>query len=289
VTGRERRARDRRAPSLPAALISGALMAALAMVVAGWLLAAGGRVVGRPALAAPYRALLAAGAWVWFPLWGAALGALRAALGAERLKARLGCLALALILALLPLAWRPEVAPEAGDRWPTTPAAKRRAILRWSYRSTGTVLHIVTLSRDPDPDVREPAVLALGINRVVTGIERDTSRVPAGDARSPVRDSLRARLLECLGDPVEIIRAEAARALWKAPRTFGTERAAAETLAAMLARAASGRGPERLAWLALDAAAGAPDSSLKHAAARFAARTTDPALRDAAGAAARWP
>jgi hypothetical protein len=271
-----------------ASIVAGALIAALIMVVAGWLLLAAGRVVGRPDAASGYRTFLASGGWAWFPLWGAALGAIRGAIGAASGRGRIGLLALAVGLAVLPLAYRPEVR-EPEDRPPATPQAKARAVLRWSYRSPENVLRIVAISRDPDPRVREQAVLALGRNRIVTDIEHATALRPATLLDSPVRDSLRLRLIDALGDPVEAVRAEAARALWNAPRTFGPQPPAAETLAAVLDRAAAGGRIERLSWLALDAAAGVPDSALKSAAARFAATTADTALRRRAIQASQWP
>src|SRR4029077_5495221 len=100
---------------------------------------------------------------------------------------------------------------------PRTAEARMRAVLRWSYRTPATVLRIVAMSRDPDAKVREQATLALGVNLIVTDIERATPDRPARYAPSPVRDSLRVRLAEALHDPVEVVRAEAARALWKAP------------------------------------------------------------------------
>lgn len=258
------------------------------MVAAGWLLIAVGRVFGRPDASSGYRAFLGAGAWMWFPLWGAALGALRAALGVSRPAARLGLLAFALALAVLPLVWRPKVSMDRETQAPVTREAKMRAVLRWSYRSPQNVLRILAISRDPDPRVREQAVLALGRNRVTTDIENSTPLRPATLMDSPVRDSLRLRLEDALTDPLEVVRAEAARGLWNAPRTFGPQPAAAETLAAVLDRGAQGPVLERLVWLALDAAAGAPDSALKRAAARFAAATPDTALRRRALEAAGW-
>ena len=83
---------------------------------------------------------------------------------------------------------------------------------------------------EPDPIVRQQAALALGVNLIVTGIERATPEHPSPYVGLPLRDSLRVRLLAALVDPVEDVRAEAARALWKAPRTFGTQPAAAETV-----------------------------------------------------------
>lgn len=275
--------------SVLASILAGALLAALVMVAAGWLLIAVGRAFGRPDTASSYRAFLGAGAWAWFPMWGAALGALRAALGVGSPGARFGLLGLALALAVLPLVWRPEVSMEREDQAPVTPQAKMRAVLRWSYRSPENVLRILAISRDPDPRVREQAVLALGRNRVVTDIEHSAPLRPATLMDSPVRDSLRVRLQGALEDPLEVVRAEAARALWNAPRTFGPQPAAAETLAAVLDRASRGPVLERLVWLALDAAAGVPDSALKRAAARFAAASPDTTLRRRALEASRLP
>src|SRR5258708_7387057 len=72
---------------------------------------------------------------------------------------------------------------------------------------------------------------------------------PARFATLPLRDSLRLGLCELLVDPAPSVRAEAARALWKAPRAFGPVPAAAESLAAVLDRARGGptaEVPERL-------------------------------------------
>jgi hypothetical protein len=96
---------------------------------------------------------------------------------------------------------------------------------------------------------------------------------------SPIRDSLRTRLFAALDDPVADVRVEAARALWNAPRTFGARRAAAETLAAALDRQASLARAGRTAWLALDAAAGPPDSSLRAAVMRFSRSARDADVR----------
>jgi hypothetical protein len=117
------------------------------------------------------------------------------------------------------------------------------------------------------------------VNLIVQDIQGSAVTRPSRFAAHPLRDSLRTRLVECLEDPVESVRAEAARGLWKAPVAFGAVPAAAETLAAMLDRAADPSRPERLVWLALDAAAGAPNASLQAAAARFAASTDDEELR----------
>lgn len=270
------------ASRLGAALLAGALLGALVMVVAGWLL----RSVGARSAAEAYREFLAAGAWLWFPLWGAAIAALCALPWATRPASRVAALLLAGVLAALPLFARPEV-HEQLDRNPTTPQAKMRSVLRWSYRTPETVARLLPLSHDPDPRVREQAVLALGINLIVTDIERSSPGRPARYLEHPLRRQLGARLHECLTDSVEVVRAEAARALWKAPRTFGTDPVAAETLAAILDRAARPGALERLSWLALDAAAGAPAPALKAAAARFAAATPDTELRRVALEASR--
>jgi len=176
----------------------------------------------------------------------------------------------------------PNPPPRPPASAPGSPSAKARAIRKWSFESPEAVARILPLSRDPDPRVRELAVLALGVNLVVADLGRATPEAPSAYATSPLRDSLRARLLETLRDSVEGVRAEAARALWKAPAAFGAHPEAADTLAAVLDRALRPEAPERLAWLALDAAAGAPYPALKHAAARFGAQTPDTALARAA-------
>ena len=252
------------------------------------------------------REFLNAGGWVRLPLWGAALGALRA-LGWARLpRAR----ALALLVACAALAFaalpghdlREAAPPGASDaswggstptRGPPTrrgagsgSAAKSIAIRRGAYASADGVRGILALRADPNPVIREQVALALGVNLIVSDIEHAASDHPSRYATQPVRDSLRGGLLGLLRDSVEAVRAEAARALWKAPLTFGVLPAAAETLAAVLARVERPGTPERLAWLALDAAAGAPHPGLKRAAARFAATTTDSELGRAARIAA---
>ncbi|HEY2954339.1 MAG TPA: hypothetical protein VGK89_03690 [Candidatus Eisenbacteria bacterium] len=272
------------------ASIAGALLGALACAATAALALFLPRVVTfAPAgMAALHRALdsLAAGGWFFFPAWGAAAGALFAARWAESGRERLASLALALALATLPVLVRPVLRAAGPEEHPRSPQAKARAILRWSYRSPEGVRRILEMSRDPDPRVREQAVLALGVNLIVTDIERATAFRPARFSTHPLRAALRARLLEALADSAEGVRAEAARALWKAPRTFGREGAAAETLAAMLDRAVRPEAIERIAWLALDAAAGAPDQRLKAAASRFAAATRDSELRRVAQRAA---
>ena len=203
---------------LAAPTLAGALLASLAMVAGGWLLRFAGGVAHAPDAALAYRAFLAAGAWAWFPLWGAAIGALTAAIASDQFATRLACLGVALALALLPFVVRLEVGDSDPDRArPQTAQAKMRAVLRWSYRTPATVLRIVDMSRDADPKVREQATLALGINLIVTDIERATPDRPARYAASPVRDSLRERLTEALVDSVEVVRAVKEAVLLKVP------------------------------------------------------------------------
>jgi hypothetical protein len=193
----------------------------------------------------------------------------------------------AVLLALVLLIAIPKPPPRPFAVAPQSLSAKARAIRKSSFESPEALKRMLPLSRDPDPRVRELAVLALGVNLVVADLGRATPETPSVYAASPLRDSLRTRLLETLRDPVEGVRAEAARALWKAPAAFGAHPEAAETLAAVLDRALRPEAPERLAWLALDAAAGAPHPALKRAAARFALATPDTALARAARRAAQ--
>lgn len=267
---------------LAGALIAGALAGGAATVVTGFALVLVGMLTGDRRWATAFREFLVAGGWAWIPLWTAALAALGAQRAAPTSGARAGTLALAFSLAALPLVFRPAYVEIERQESPETPDAKRRAILKWSYRTPETVASIVALSRDPDPRVREQAVLALGVNRVVSDIEHASDQRPAKYLAHPVRDSLRIRLLEALHDPAEEVRVEAARALWKSPLTFGTQPAAAETLAHVLGRALRPGAIERLSWLALDAAAGASHAELRAATARFAAATPDTTLRRAA-------
>jgi hypothetical protein len=175
-----------------------------------------------------------------------------------------------------------------GPRVPRRPraVAAANAIRRWSYASVDGVRRVLAMADDPDPLIREQVARTLGVNLVVTDIERATPRRTARDAALGLRDSLRAGLVALLHDRAEPVRVEAARALWKAPRTFGPAPAAAETLAALLDRARRAEVPERLVWVALDAAAGVPDPRLEAAAARFARVTDDTALARAARRAA---
>jgi len=261
------------------------------MVAAGWAL----RLAGLSGAAEAYRAWLAAGGWLWIPLWGAAAGALATVREAQTGSQRVACVTVAAAIALAPLALRPVVPePMARIERPRDARAKQSAFRRWAYRDPAAVANILPYAADPDPVVREQAVLALGVNLIVTDIEHATETRPARFLASPLRDSLAARLEVALHDPVEAVRIEAARALWNAPRALGSHPAAAETLAAALDRAASTRPTpradapsSRIVWLALDAAAGVPDSALKAAAARFAEATDDSALRRAARQAAK--
>jgi hypothetical protein len=218
-------------------------------------------------------------------MWGAALGAWTAARAAPSPRARNLRRVLALVLAVLPFVWRPAVPDPAEGTLPPTAAGRIQAVRRFSYRSPETVARLLPLSRDADAAVRARATLALGVNLIVSDIENDRAGFPSRHASHPLRDSLRLRLIDALSDPVEEVRIEAARALWNAPRAFGTQPAAAETLSLLLLRRASLKAPGRLAWLALDAAAGVPDSGLRAAAAVFAASTRDTALARAAHAA----
>jgi hypothetical protein len=270
------------------AMLAGGIVAAVAEVAVGFAFDQIARLGGSPVYSRWFRAFLAEGGWLWVPLWGAALGGFRAAAWATTTRRCAATLAAAAVLGALPFALRPAIGPAAAA--PTTPRAKSRAILKWSYRSPATVAQILELSHDPNDRVREQAILALGVNLIVTDIENASPNRPARFLEHPLRVRLRDRLLEAMRmDSVEAVRTEAARALWKSPLTFGTQPAAAETLAAVLDRALRPDAYERLTWLALDAAAGAPDERLKQAAARFAAATPDTELAAVARMAAGTP
>lgn len=263
-------------------LLAGALSAAAAAAAVGFLLMPVGRALTSPGVAVSFRDFLARGGWLWIPLWGAAAGILPALRWAPHRAARLGGWGLALLLAALPLVVRPVVGPEPAARMPVTRLAKTRSIRKWAYGAPASIERVVTISHDPDPVIREQAVLALGLNSLVTDIEHATPNRPARYLAHPLRLRLRARLEQALTDSIESIRAEAARALWNAPLAFGPEAAAGETLAALLDRAARPQALERLSWLALDAAASHSDPALHAAALRFADRTSDTALASAA-------
>lgn len=239
--------------------------------------------------AAPVVATLRGGGWVAVVLLGAAIG-LAIAFRTEttprgRTEAAVAAVA-AIALATL-IAVRVQLPPAPAESRPQTARAKARAFLKWSYRSPAEVARLLPYAVDPDPVVREQAVLAMGLNTLVTDVERSTPLRPPRFGEHPILDSLRSRLRFTMReDPAAPVRAEAARALWNAPRAFGAQPAAAETLAALLDRAALAGDTDRTAWLAVDAAAGPPDPRLKAAAARFAAATPDSLLARAARRAA---
>lgn len=261
-------------PRLFGGLLIGFVAALFAATLAGWGLALAER-VGVPAgTAETYRAWLAGGGWLKVPMWGAGIATLLTFPHAVNWQQRVLTAWFVFEFGVMPFLVH-TTPPPANEGTPSTARAKTRAILKWSYRTPETVARIITLSRDVDPVVREQAVLALGQNVIVTDIEHAAITRPSRFAAHPVRDSLRVRLVECLADPAEAVRAEAARALWNAPLAFGPMPAAAETLAAVLDRAADPARPQRLVWLALDAAAGAPHRSLQSAAERFANTTDD--------------
>jgi hypothetical protein len=265
---------------LMGASVAGALLAGLGTLAAGMLLRG-----GAPAGALWLARFIAGGGGLALLLWGAAAGALISIRWARSRRETLAAtLTAGLALLLGWAAFGPGDTPSR--RAPLSARAKVREIRRNSYRSAESVAQIVPYARDPDPLVREHAVLALGVNLVVDDFEKATQERPPRLAADPVRDRIRSALLAALADSVEAVRAEAARALWKAPRSFGRQPAAAETLAAILDRALHSAAPERLSWLALDAAAGAPHPALKSAAARFAAATPDSELARAARKAA---
>lgn len=230
-----------------------------------------------PGPAAAYRDFLAGGGWLKVPMWASAVAAVLAFPHARNWPQRLLTVWFMFEFGAMPFLTGHGDAKEPPQA--ATARMKTRAILKWSFRSPTTVSHVLAMSHDPDPTVREQAVLALGVNLIVKDVQNSAVTRPSRYADHPLRDSLRMRLVECLDDPVETVRGEAARALWNAPVAFGTVPAAAETLAAMLDRAHDPRRPERLAWLALDAAAGASHPGLKRAAERFATSTDDEELR----------
>ncbi len=264
-------------PRLFSGLAIGFVAALFAATLAGWGLTLAERMGLTPGTSEAYRAWLAGGGWLKVPMWGAGIATLLALRHAVNWPQRILTGWFVFEFCVMPFMVHTQSAP-SGEATPQTGRAKTRAILKWSYRSPETVARIVALSRDPDPVVREQAVIALGQNVIVADIEHSAVTRPSRFSDHPVRDSLRVRLTESLTDPSETVRAEAARALWKAPLAFGVVPAAAETLAAVLDRAEDPARPERLAWLALDAAAGAPHPALQAAAERFATTTDDAGL-----------
>jgi hypothetical protein len=234
------------------------------------------------------RALTPTG-WIGLPVMGAGLGALAslAWAGSTSRTLRVLLLAIGLCLAGAALVSRTPGIPPTRGAPPRSARGKAQEIRRAAFRSPSAIAGILHYTRDPDAVVREQAVLALGVNLVVAGIEHATTDRPSPYQGLALRDSIGARLDAALQDTDQGVRAEAARALWNAPRSFGARPAAAETLADILDRGLRPGAVERLAWLALDAAAGAPDPGLKAAAARFAAATPDSDLARAARLAAR--
>lgn len=271
--------------SLAGALIAGALLGAVLTLGAGWLLDGVGLLARDPRAGHAYRAWLSAGGWAWPALYGAALGAWLAARRLPQRRDRVLARALAGLLVLAPLVWHPFVPERMRAPLPPTAEGRIRLIRRLSYRSPGEVARLLPLSRDLDPAVRARAAVALGVNTIVTDIEHDRPGFPSRYADHPLRDSLRIRLAGLLEDPDALVRAEAAHALLEAPRAFGAQPAAAETLAAMLGRRAAWSDPGREAWLALDAAAGSADTALRAAARDFAEASPDTALARRARAA----
>ena len=261
----------------PAAL-AGALLAAMAAAAAGYAL----RALHAGPAAAALQGFLSRGGWLWLPLWGAALALLLALTRPAPAAVRVRIALLAGFLALLPLALRPVVPiaiPEPSPARPSSASGKAMAIRRWAYGSPEKVATLLDYARDPDPVVREIAVQALGINRIVSDVENAGPDRPSRYATSRLRERLRDGLIAALGDPIEPVRAEAARALWKAPRTFGDQVAAAETLRAALDRAPAAGPLARSAWLALDALAKRGEPELARSARRFAAVTSDSTAR----------
>ncbi len=271
------------------AMVAGALLVPLVALAIAAALGSPAAVPGTPLPRVLVTRALGPTGWIGLPVLGAGLGALTALGWAGSGARALKVLTLAVGLGVLgaALVSRTPALPPGRGLPPRSARGKAQAILRGAFRSPSALAGILHFTRDPDPVVREQAVLALGVNLVVAGIEHATVERPSRFAGLPLRDSLRERLAVALGDPAEGVRAEAARALWKAPRTFGSQPAAAETLTAVLARASRPGAVERLAWLALDAAAGPPYAPLKAAAARFAEATPDSELAQAARRAAR--
>jgi len=274
---------------LQGALLGGTLLATLFEVALLMLTAALRRVPAIAPAAEAFVRFVFDGGWFAFPLAGAGAAALLAARwrqGAARARA----LVLGVTLLLAPFVAHPAITQLQGESPPRGRRATITAILRWTFHTPHTVERILPYATSPDPEIREQATVAMGENLIVSDIEHATGGRPPRYADHPLRGRLRDALLARLAaDSSEGVRAEAARALWKAPRTFGVHRAAAETLAAVLDRGIRAGVPEALVWSALDAAAGAPDSALKAAAARFAATTGDTELARVARIASRWP
>jgi hypothetical protein len=256
----------------------------MASVAAGY----GLRWAGLDEAAFSFQAFLSRGGWLWLPLWGAALALVLRLPRTAAMRDRMWLAIVALLLTLAPLVLRPVVPivePIPSPSHPASANGKAMAFRRWAYASAQSVANILPYTQDADPVVREQAVLALGINVIVSDIENAGPDRPSHFASSPLRDSLRVRLVAALSDPVAGVRAEAARALWKSPITFGPSPFAAETLAAMLLRRPFAAPPDRIAWLALDALAARYDERLARQAERLSYFAVDPSLSTAAHAA----
>ena len=234
-------------------VLTGALIATMAAVTLGFGLAWIGGAIGHPEWAGSYRRFLADGGWWLLCLWGAAAGALWIGSRLASPFARAGALIAAAVMIALPLVLKAQFSDDSAPRIPSSPEGKRSAILRWSYRSLPGLKLTLELSRDPDSTVREQAVIALGRNLVVSDLEREDSEHPPRFATLPLRGEMRDRLVDVLrGDPLEILRVEAAHALWVAPRAYGNRPEAAETLRAVIARGDSTRLAAGLARRALE-------------------------------------
>lgn len=269
---------------LAGTLLAAALFGAGAVATVGFLLGPIAQWTRSPGISGTFRDYLAAGGWLWIPMWSAAAGALTRLREAPDRRARLLVAVVALGLGLLPAVFRPVVGPEPGARDPVGRAARTRAIRKWAYGNPASVERLLTMRHEADPVLREQVVLALGVNLIVSDVERTSVSRPARDADPTLRARLGAALREALGDSVESIRAEAARGLWRSPVAFGPAPTAAETLAAVLERASRPDGNERLAWLALDASATRRDTTLRGVVARVAAANPGTALERAARA-----
>ena len=228
------------------AMLAGALLVPLLAVALAALIAA-----LRPApeaepgfLRVLFTRALSPTGWIGLPVLGAGLGAL-AALGWSGGGWRAArTLALAVGLAVLGafLVTRPPAELPGRGGAPRTARAKSRAILRAAFRSPATLESVLQYTRDPDPVVREQAVLALGVNLVVAGIEGAPEDRPSPYARHRLRDSLEVRLSAALTDPNEAVRAEAARAVESAARVRNPQRCRRHTGRGAGPGAGAGRG-----------------------------------------------
>ena len=274
-------AAQRRSSVAPA--LAGALAAAILSVALGY----GLQFAGAGAAAVAFRSFLARGGWLWLPCFGAAIALLLTLSRPLHARARWRNAVIAVALLLTPLLLRPAMPgeePRPGAKRLASDPAARLAILRWAYQGPKEIAGIVPYARDPDPITRAVAVQALGINRIVSDVEHAGSDRPSHYATSPVRSQLRAALEAALGDSDERVRSEAARALWRAPVTFGDHPAAGETLVAVLdrrsrmarARPAALDGPS---WNAFNAERARSTPALRAAIERWIAAGPDSADR----------